>query len=252
VKAKIKASELKEVLDAVSKIAEIATLEIEKDGMATKVVNDSNTIMMSVDIPSSAFEYFEADGGEITINLVRFLDLVSVAGKDDVLCLEIVQHGDKKQLEIGIGQLKYHMALLAPEAARKVPKVPEFDLPALVALGGSEFRHVVKAADRVSDDVGGLVTLGMDDEAFFVHAKDSIEELEFRKPITQLARCKPGGARSTFGLAYLWNMSRASEKSNEVVLEIGIDYPLLMKFDLEGARVKYVLAPVINEEGEGA
>lgn len=53
-KAKIKVGELKEVLDAVSKIAEIATLEIEKDGIATKVVNDSNTIMMSVDIPSSA------------------------------------------------------------------------------------------------------------------------------------------------------------------------------------------------------
>lgn len=63
-KAKIKVGELKEVLDAVSKIAEIATLEIEKDGIATKVVNDSNTIMMSVDIPSSAFEHFEPDGGQ--------------------------------------------------------------------------------------------------------------------------------------------------------------------------------------------
>ena len=82
-----------------------------------------------------------------------------------------------------------------------------------------------------------------------MEAKGDIDSLQLKIPSIELLSMKPGEARSLFSLDYLKNMSKAIGKSNEVTLELGIDYPLMANFKLgQSLEVSYLLAPRIEQE----
>jgi proliferating cell nuclear antigen len=97
--------------------------------------------------------------------------------------------------------------------------------------------------------VSDHVIFGVSDEGFYMEAKGDIDSLRLKIPSTELLGMKPGKARSLFSLDYLKNMSKAIGKSNEVTLELGIDYPLKVIFKLgQSSEVSYLLAPRIEQE----
>jgi proliferating cell nuclear antigen len=242
-KAIINSEILSDAIEAVSSLVDEVKISVSETGLELKAADAANVAMVTLRMGSEAFENFKGTPSEIGVDLTRLSDILSMAAKGENVQLELDEENHK--LKIDVGSLSYMMSLIDPTAMRKEPEVPKLDLPAHVTLPGIEIRRAVKAAEKVSDHV----IFGVSDEGFFMEAKGDIDSLQLKIPSIELLSMKPGEARSFFSLDYLKNMSKAIGKSNDVTLELGIDYPLIANFKLgRSLEVSYLLAPRIEEK----
>ena len=242
-KSVILAETLRDALGAVSSLVDEAKFSISGDGMVLKAVDPANVAMVSLEIQAAAFEYYQADACELGIDLVRLLDVLSMADKGENVQLELEEESHK--LKIGVGSLSYTLSLIDPTAIHKEPRIPDVDLPTSVTLDGRVLHKALKAAEKVSDHV----ILGVSDDLFFMEAKGDIDSLKLKIPATELLGLKPGESRSLFSLDYCVDFAKAASKAGEVTLEMGIDYPMRMIFQVNKyIKVIYMLAPRIEQE----
>ncbi|MBN1324584.1 MAG: DNA polymerase sliding clamp [Methanotrichaceae archaeon] len=241
-KAVINAETLRDAIEAVSSLVDEVKFSITENGIELKAVDPANVAMVSLKLDAAAFELFKSTPGEIGVDLVRLSDLLSMADRGEKVLLELDE--EQHKLKIGVGSLSYTLSLIDPSAIRKEPRIPELDLPAHVTLSGSELRRAVKASEKVSDHV----ILGVQDDQFFMEAKGDIDSLKLRIPSNELLGLKPGEARSLFSLDYLSDMSKSIGKASQVTLELGVDYPLRIGFQVGPVEVNYLLAPRIEQE----
>jgi len=241
-KAVINAETLRDAIEAVSSLVDEVKFSITENGIELKAVDPANVAMVSLKLDSAAFELFKSTPGEIGVDLVRLSDLLSMADRGENVLLELDE--EQHKLKIIVGSLSYTLSLIDPSAIRKEPRIPELDLPAHVTLSGSEMRRAVKASEKVSDHV----ILGVQDDQFYMEAKGDIDSLKLKIPSNELLGLKPGEARSLFSLDYLSDMSKSIGKASQVTLELGVDYPLRISFQIGQVEVHYLLAPRIEQE----
>ncbi|NYT02066.1 MAG: DNA polymerase sliding clamp [Methanosarcinales archaeon] len=241
-KAVIDAETLRDSIEAVSSLVDEVKFTISERGLELKAVDPANVAMISLKLDASVFEFFQATPGDIGVDLVRLSDLLSMADRGENVKLELDEEGHK--LKMGVGSLSYTLSLIDPSAIRKEPRIPDLDLPAHVTVSGTELRRAVKAAEKVSDHV----IMGVSDEGFYMEAKGDIDSFKLKIPSSELLGLKPGDARSLFSLDYLSDMSKSLGKSQEVKLELGLDYPLRIGFKIKEVEINYLLAPRIEQE----
>lgn len=242
-KSVILAEALRDTLDAVTPLSDEVKWQISPTGIKLKTVDPANVAMVFVELPDVAFEYYKADPCELGIDLVRLGDVLSMADKGENVTIELDEGTHK--LEVGVGSLSYTVGLIDPTAIRKEPRIPEIDLPTSATLSGSQLRKAIRAAEKVSDHV----ILGVDDTTFFMEAKGDIDSLKLQIPATEMIALTPGESRSLFSLDYLVDMVKAAGKADEVVLEMGLDYPIKMKFRInKNVSIIYLMAPRIEQE----
>lgn len=242
-RAVINAEKLRNSIEVVSTLATEVKFSISERGMELKTVDPAKVAMVHLVLGARAFEEFYAAQGEIALDLEKLSNILSMAGKEENATLELDEEDHK--LKIGVGSLAYTLSLLDPTAVQKEPRMPTLELPAHVTLPGAEMRKALKAAEMVSDHA----VLGMNETAFFVQAKGDIDSVEYELPITSLTGLQLSDVRSMFSLDYLTVMSRSFGKVDEIKLELGMDYPLKLKFNIsEDISVDYILAPRISED----
>jgi proliferating cell nuclear antigen len=242
-KSVILAETLRDALGAVSSLVDEVKFSISENGLELKAVDPANVAMVSLQIGNQAFEYFKADTCEIGIDLVRLSDVLSMADKGENVQLELEEESHK--LKIGVGSLSYTLSLIDPAAIRKEPRIPDVDLPTSVIMDGRVLQRAIKAAEKVSDHV----ILGISDDVFFMEAKGDIDSLKLKIPATELIGMKPGESRSLFSLDYCVDFAKSAAKAGEVTLEMGLDYPMRMLFQVNKfIKVIYMLAPRIEQE----
>lgn len=242
-KSVILAEVLRDAIDAVTPLSDEVKFVVSPDGVKLKAVDPANVAMVFLDIPDVAFEYYKADPCELGIDLVRLGDVLSMADKGENVQLELDEETHK--LKVGVGSLSYTVGLIDPSAIRKEPKIPEIDLPTSATLTGSQLRKAIRAAEKVSDHV----ILGVDDTTFFMEAKGDIDSLKLQIPATEMIALTPGESRSLFSLDYLIDMVKVAGKVDEVVLEMGLDYPIKMRFKInKNVSIIYLMAPRIEQE----
>ncbi|HUL61644.1 MAG TPA: DNA polymerase sliding clamp [Methanocella sp.] len=244
-KAAINAEVFKDAIEAVSTLVDEAKFRINRDGMTARAVDPANVAMVSFELGAKAFESYEASEGEIGIDLVRFMDILGMAAKDDRLELNLNE--ETRKLEIRTGELAYTLSLLDPSSIRKEPKVPSLELPAKIALNGAELRRAVKAAEKVSDHMA----LGVQDKVFYVEAEGDLDKVRLEIPESKLISLKSSGnVRSLFSLDYLNDIVKSLGKAEQVSIDLGTDYPVKFTFSIAAGNgtVVYLLAPRIESE----
>ena len=242
-KSVILAETLRDALGAVSSLVDEAKFSISGEGMVLKAVDPANVAMVSLEIQADAFEYYQADACELGIDLVRLGDVLSMADKGENVTIEL--DAETHKLKVGVGSLSYTVGLIDPTAIRKEPRIPEVDLPTSITISGSVLRKAIKAAEKVSDHV----ILGVDDTTFFMEARGDIDSLKLQIPANELLALRSGESRSLFSLDYLVDMVKAAGKADEVVLELGLDYPIKMRFQInKNVSIIYLMAPRIEQE----
>ncbi len=244
-KAAINAEVFKDAIEAVSTLVDEAKFRINREGMTARAVDPANVAMVSFELGAKAFEAYEASEGEIGIDLVPFMDILGMAAKDDRLELNLNE--ETRKLEIRTGELAYTLSLLDPSSIRKEPKVPSLELPAKIALNGTELRRAVKAAEKVSDHMA----LGVSDKTFYVEAEGDLDKVRLEVPESKLISLKSSGnVRSLFSLDYLNDIVKSLGKAEQVTIDLGTDYPVKFTFSIAGGNgtVVYLLAPRIESE----
>lgn len=241
-KAIISAGNLKDSTEAISTIVDETRLSIKEDGISLKAVDPSNVALVSLRLSKEGFESFEGSEGVIGVDIVKLEDILGMVDRNDEVKLEVNEGGEK--LTISVRGLTYTLSLLDPSSMKKEPTTSLGDLPATVAMEGSEFRRAIRAAEKISDHVA----LGVKEGYFFVEAKGEADKMQLRLSEGELMELSGGDTMSWFSLSYLSDMSKPIGKSKEVALGLGKDYPVRIAFSLGNAEIEYLLAPRIESE----
>jgi len=249
-KARIKADNLKEFIGTVGSLVDEAKLNVSEDGLQIKAVDPSHVAMIEANLVKSAFDSYEAKAMEMGLDIDKFKNVLTVAGKDDMVELE---KDDKlNRLVVNIGNLTRAMPLL-DTSGMPDPKVPSLDLPASVSVVVGEIGQGLKASKSVSDHIAlsttkdsfSLVCEGDNQNSVDVSlGKDQLEKLDSSEDATSL-----------FSLEYFSLMVNSLPSDRILHINLGSDLPVKVDADLAvddmtGAQgnVKFLLAPRIDRD----
>ena len=249
-KARIKADNLKEFIGTVGSLVDEAKLNVSEEGLQIKAVDPSHVAMIEANMMKSAFDSYEAKVMEMGLDIDKFKNVLTVAGKDDMVELE---KDDKlNRLVVNIGNLTRAMPLL-DTSGMPDPKVPSLDLPASVSVAVGEIGQGLKASKSVSDHIAlsttkdsfRLVCEGDNQNSVDVSlGKDQLEKLDSSEDATSL-----------FSLEYFALMVNSLPSDRILHINLGSDLPVKVDADLAvddmtGAQgnVKFLLAPRIDRD----
>lgn len=243
-KAVIVAEKLKEAIESVSTLVDEAKLRLTPNGISVRAVDPANVAMVSLDLAGDAFDSFEATEGELGIDLTKLNGIMEMAERGDGIEIDLDETGHK--LILRMRGLSYTMSLLDPSSIRKEPKVPAIELPAFIVIRGEDLKRAVKAAEKVSD----YMSIGVKGDVFFMEAEGDTDNVRLEMTKDQLIEFRSGEARSLFSLDYLTDISKIAGKTPEVIIEVGRDYPLKIRFKISDGHgdVSYMLAPRVESE----
>ena len=243
-KAAINAELLKDAIASLAVIVDEVRFRITPEGISVKAVDPANVAMVTFELGSTAFDEYSADECEIGIDLNKITDLMGITDKGNTVRMELEEENHK--LLIDVRGLSYTLSLLDPSAIRAEPRVPQLELPVKVVMNGTDFRHAVKAAEKISNHI----LMGVSGDTFFMEAKGDTDQVRLEMGRDQLIDLKLGEASSLFSLNYLTDMAKLTNKVNEVSLSLGRDFPVIIDFEIaNGAgRISYLLAPRIESD----
>ena len=243
-KAVINAELLKDAIASLAVIVDEVRFRIKPEGISVKAVDPANVAMVTFELGSTAFDEYSADECEIGIDLNKITDLMGITDKGDTVRMELEEENHK--LLIDVGGLSYTLSLLDPSTIRAEPRVPQLELPAKVVMNGTDLRHAVKAAEKISNHI----LMGVSGDTFYMEAKGDTDQVRLEMSRDQLIDLKSCDVSSLFSLDYLTDIAKPTNKVNEVSLSLGIDFPVIIDFKIaNGAgRISYLLAPRIESD----
>ena len=249
-KARIKAESLKEFIGAVGSLVDEAKVNVNEDGMQIKAVDPSHVAMIEANLVKSAFDSYEAKSMEMGMDIDKFKNVLTVAGKDEMVDLE--KDDDLNRLVVNIGNLTRAMPLL-DTSGMPDPKVPSLDLPSTVNVVVNEIAQGLKASKSVSDHIA----LSTDKNSFrLVCEGDNQNSVDLSLGKEQLEKLEsPDEATSLFSLEYFSLMVNSLPADRILHINLGTDLPVKIDADLAvddmtGAQgnVKFLLAPRIDRD----
>lgn len=245
--ATITPQKLESAFQPVNALVEECKLHVTPDGITVTAVDAANVGMVDLNLPATVFDSYEATDHTLGLPLGRFLDIVTLfTQKDDPA--HIILDEETRKLRLEAGGLDYTLSLIDPDSIRKEPRIPDLDLTAEVVLTGKEFSRAVNACDMVADHL----TLGSDseEEVFFVSAEGDTDSVNLRMGEDEVQSLNPGDAHSLFNLDYLKDMQSPIEKDTPVTIEVGVEFPVLLTFNVvdDQGSVQFVLAPRITDD----
>jgi len=243
-RATIDADLLKDSVESLSVLVDEARFRISPEGIAVRAVDPANVAMVSLDLAASAFDEFSASDCEIGMDLTKLTDILSLIDKTDKVLIELDDMSQK--LSIQIAGLSYTLSLLDPSTMRADPRIPQLELPAEVIMNGKDLRRAVKASEKISDHM----LFGIDGEIFYMEAEGDTDRVRVEMSRDQLIDLKPDDVHSLFSLDYLADIVKPVARSNEVLLEFGMDFPIKISttFANGALKVGYLLAPRIESD----
>ncbi len=245
-KASIKGKRIKEATIALTAMVDEARFNLSSAGISVKAVDPANVAMVSMGLEKAAFEDYTATDGLLGIDLTKLLSFIEMADGEDIVALELDEAVHK--LKINVRGLTYTMSLLDPEAMRKEPKLPILDLPVEISISGTDFKYGMKASDKVAD----YVTFGMNEAGteFSISAAGDTDDVIYKVPYDRLKIIRASEAKSLFAMDYLTKIQKLAEKTGELTIVLGKDYPVKIGFPISEGNglIEYMIAPRVESE----
>lgn len=243
VDATIDADRLDESLAVLGALVDECRLELAADGLHVRAVDPASVAAVSLDLPASAFERYDAAGETVGVDVNRLAEVVSLADAGDEVRLAL--DVERRRLHVLVGELAYTLGLIDPEAIRDPldPAEMNYDCPAELTIAGRDVSRFVDAADMVSNHL----TLGVDaeDETFYAEASGDTDDVSLSFPGEELSALSPADVESLFSLDYLREIARPIPGDSDVAMELGTEQPVTLSFSVaDGAgEATFLLSP---------
>lgn len=238
-------NKLTAIMKAISAVADECVMNVADTGIKIRMIDPSNAAMIVVDMSPSSFDSYEAEEGMIAVDVREVLEKIATFDADTVLKISFDEYN--KKLVVEAEGAHYGIYTVAPSATRKVPQIPNLDLPLEVELDAARLRMMIKRAGLVSDHL----MLGYSAEKeFFVSAQGDLNDFEqgtLENPIKTVHKSE---LTTLYSLDMLEPMVKIA--SDLVNLRMGRDLPLIMLFAILDVDVTYLLAPRIEKANEVA
>ncbi len=243
-KAIIKAETLKSVVYIVSTLVDEAKMTITPEQVSIKAIDPAHIAMLDVAIKSGAFNTYEADEGEIGLDLEKVKAVLKLAdGSDDIF----LEHDPEQcRLTMRIGNITRRMSLV-DTSNMSDPKVPSIELSTHVNLAAEILKKGIKASESINDHI--LITI--DPEGFDISCRGDTDFASLRVGTADVSEIQASAvAKSMYPLEYFSNIVKVIPDKTEVSVCLDSDFPVKLLFSLaeDNINVVYFLAPRIENE----
>jgi len=234
------ANSWKRSVDAIAALIDEGTFEFTETGMTLKAMDPSQIAMIDFEIPKKSFKTYDVGQKQsIGIDFSELSRVMRRAHPEDTITLELKAN----KLEItydGKTKRKFLLPLIDATAHPNKPKI-EFD--AKIKLPANDLKELLADVELVSNYVvfeatEKEVNVSSESEsgkAEITLLKDAVLELKVTKP-----------ARAMFPLEYLKNMTRNTDVSTVIEINLKKDNPMRLEYVIGDGRVMYFLAPRIE------
>ena len=239
-KGEIEVEDFRKAIEGICNLSFEPLMMIREDGIHFKEIS-RGSIYMELDIHKDNFQRYEYEGDmDITLSGTLFLRAIrTIKG-----ALLIRTDGDKIRIKESDSSKIYEFALLVNDTTREFPKtLPEGGLSKIIPT--EIFKEMLSGADSIyssSDNKKVLFKVG-DGITFHAGTYDNIAKFIYKVSKDKIDE--------EFVLAYdLDFIKHVTVVLTSETITVGFrkDYPLLIEFDGEAIKGKFIVAPI--EEGD--
>jgi proliferating cell nuclear antigen len=237
---------LKAAIDSIVCLVEEGQFEIKEDGLYFRAMDPSQISMISFNMPKEAFvEYSIPEEMKLGIDIGQLANVLSRGKKGESVELSV----EEGRLVIRFTGEKHKRTFKVPliETGERVQREPKIEFGNFAKVRADAIKETLKDAKLLSSHVRLVLT----PELFGVEVRGDNGDLkaEFQNGGSEVSEISTKeGARATFPLQYLEDMVKATSSSSVVTVNLETDKPLKVEYDVEGATVKYYLAPRIETD----
>ena len=239
------AKEFGRIVNTMSNIVSEITFVITDSGLTARAIDPSHISMISVDFPRVMFEQFKiTEDCEIGIDLDMLKKVINRAKQGDKLILKLNEYGNKLDVILKNGSYDRKFKLSLYDLQGSSLKVPDIEYPNTLTINAKSFIEALKDVELNSWNV----TLKMTKQKFIIEGKGDLHntEVTYTNDNEQIKEFKwDTNVKSTFKLDYLKNAIKEL-KNEEMIVKLGIDMPVLIKFNMGGSVITYLQAPIIE------
>ena len=239
--AKLEARLWRDIVNTVSSIIEEAPFEVKEQGIYMRAMDPSHISMLDIEIPKEMFDEFSIDKEiSLGIDMDEMRKIMYRAKPSDIL----VMNAEESKIHMTfIGESKRKFGLPIIDVLEKRSKLPEIPFTATVKLNSDIFQDGIKDAAVVADHI----TFEARKDSFLIRAQGDTSDIEtVNEKDSMIEYDVKEIAKATFNLSYLSDISKSIYGT--MVIKLGSDVPLMLEFDIDKAKVKFILAPRIERE----
>ncbi|MCK4310881.1 MAG: proliferating cell nuclear antigen (pcna) [Methanomicrobia archaeon] len=239
--AKLEAKLWRDIVNTVSSIIEEAPFEVKEQGIYMRAMDPSHISMLDIEIPKEMFDEFSVDKEiSLGIDMDEMRKIMNRSKPSDIL----IMNAEESRIHMTfIGESKRKFGLPIIDILEKRSKLPEIPFTATVELNSEIFQDGIKDASVVADHI----TFEAKKDNFLIKAQGDTSDIEtVNEKDSMIEYDVKEDAKATFNLSYLSDISKSIYGT--MVIKLGSDVPLLLEFEIDKAKVKFILAPRIERE----
>ncbi len=239
--AKLEARIWKDIVDTVSSIIEEAPFEVKEDGLYMRAMDPSHISMLDLVVSKDLFDEYSFDKEiSLGIDMGEISKIMRRAKPSDTLVME----ADESRINltfVGDSERKFGLPII--DVLEKRSKLPDVAFTTTIKANAELFQDAIKDASVVADHI----TFEAKEDKFLVMAQGDMSDIRtINKKDTMEEYTVEEEAKATFNLSYLSDISKSLYGT--MVMKLGTDVPMMLEFEIDGAEVKFVLAPRIERE----
>lgn len=237
----------KKFVDGIAVLVDEAEFIIDEKGMSLKATDPSQISLVDFELPKSAFKEFSAEQpAKIGVDLNYFNQVFGRAKSSDSVELSVSQDASKLAVVFSGGATRKFLVPLLDLTTSELP-TPKIDFDAEVKVKAEGLQESFKDAGLISTHI----ILAVEGGSFVLRANSSKGNLEniYSQNDKSLVSIKAKeDCRSMFPLDYLVSIVKAASGDTEVTVRLKANAPVEVEYSVGGARLRYFLAPRIEDE----
>lgn len=243
--AMISAKVLKHAITVLRRVNDEAVFEIDANGLMCYLVDNSNTQITQITLPSDAFDLFSVGSvRRIGVDLDRVARILKRATAKDRI--HITGAEDRWYFTRGIHQKS--TKLLDIGQIRKPPTRPELPHTVKVTMSGKEFKEIIAEAEDVSE---ALVLNASSKDGLLFDTQSKHVDPDTYNAVLNVGRLEfqPSGPReikAIYTLDYLHDIAADMKAADEVTWQFATDIPCKSEYVRDGCEISHILAPRIE------
>mmetsp|Transcript_42093 Transcript_42093/g.91732 ORF Transcript_42093/g.91732 Transcript_42093/m.91732 type:complete len:260 (-) Transcript_42093:124-903(-) len=247
---------LKKVVDAMKDLCKDVNFDCSEKGLQVQSMDSSHVALVSLLLRESAFAEFKCDRPtSLGMNVDSLGKIFKMCGPNDSLKLRWQNDADTLNFQCESGDedriADFDLKLMQIESEHM--EIPEQHYKVIAKLPSTEFQKICRDLKEFGETM--QVHASKEGIRFTVQGDVGsgnvmLKPREADKPEDKVSLTVHEPVTATFALRYLVNFAKAAPLCSVVELGLGVDAPLLVKYNLEvpdNGYMQFYLAPKIDE-----
>jgi proliferating cell nuclear antigen len=250
------AATFKKVLNSIKDLITETNFDCSASGIALQSMDSSHVCLVSLLLRPDGFESFQCHRPmTLGINLASMTKIMGCSGNDDkfsIICKEGTDVLKFRFESVAVSKIS-NFELKLMDIQGEALGVPDQDFGAKVTMPSGEFQRLCRDLSVLGDST--KITVAKHKISFSVAGETGNAEivLDTTKKVAdmpdQLKIEFKYGCTSGFALRYLVYFTKATALSEDVVLYLTDDQPLIVQYDIKNlGYIRYYLAPKVDED----